>query len=126
MFCYLFFFFFNDPATTDIYTYLHTLSLPDPLPIYCAPLASGEAPRARLGGPRAALPADPRKKAAPALRQPSFVAASLPDAAASSAPASASMSSASARQAITSSPSCRTCLSLRSLALSASVFSSES
>src|SRR3546814_11810368 len=26
-------FFFNDTATTDIYTYLHTLSLPDALPI---------------------------------------------------------------------------------------------
>src|SRR3546814_17588596 len=27
-------FFFNYPATTDIYTYLHTLSLPDALPIF--------------------------------------------------------------------------------------------
>src|SRR3546814_6983336 len=27
------FFFFNDTATTEIYTYLHTLSLPDALPI---------------------------------------------------------------------------------------------
>src|SRR3546814_11192439 len=27
------FFFFYDPATTEIYTYLHTLSLPDALPI---------------------------------------------------------------------------------------------
>src|SRR3546814_10939253 len=27
-------FFFNDTATTDIYTYGHTLSLPDALPIY--------------------------------------------------------------------------------------------
>src|SRR3546814_8387338 len=27
------FFFFNDPATTEIYTYLHTLSLRDALPI---------------------------------------------------------------------------------------------
>src|SRR3546814_21070546 len=26
-------FFFNDPATTDIYTYWHSLSLPDALPI---------------------------------------------------------------------------------------------
>src|SRR3546814_13565243 len=26
--------FFNHPATTEIYTYLHTLSLPDSLPIY--------------------------------------------------------------------------------------------
>src|SRR3546814_21028391 len=28
------FFFFNDPATTEIYTYLHPLSLHDALPIY--------------------------------------------------------------------------------------------
>src|SRR3546814_8729771 len=28
------FFFFNDTATTEIYTYLHTLSLHDALPIY--------------------------------------------------------------------------------------------
>src|SRR3546814_15099619 len=27
-------FFFNDPATTEIYTYLHTLSLHDALPIW--------------------------------------------------------------------------------------------
>src|SRR3546814_18250914 len=27
-------FFFNDTATTEIYTYLHTLSLPDALPIF--------------------------------------------------------------------------------------------
>src|SRR3546814_15983413 len=32
-----FFFFFNDTATTDIYTYRHTLSLPDALPIYYRP-----------------------------------------------------------------------------------------
>src|SRR3546814_16959542 len=30
---FLFIFFFNDTATTDIYTYLHTLSLHDALPI---------------------------------------------------------------------------------------------
>src|SRR3546814_19681787 len=29
-------FFFNDPATTEIYTYGHTLSLHDALPIYSA------------------------------------------------------------------------------------------
>src|SRR3546814_13576106 len=28
------FVFFNDPATTDLYTYLHTLSLHDALPLY--------------------------------------------------------------------------------------------
>src|SRR3546814_9316392 len=28
--------FFKDTATTEIYTYLHTLSLHDALPIYCA------------------------------------------------------------------------------------------
>src|SRR3546814_16111350 len=32
-------FFFNDTATTDIYTYLHTLSLHDALPISCCPLS---------------------------------------------------------------------------------------
>src|SRR3546814_4206485 len=32
-----FFFFFNDLATTDIYTYCHTLSLPDALPIFWLP-----------------------------------------------------------------------------------------
>src|SRR6056297_1048521 len=31
--CFVFFF-FNDPATTEIYTYWHTLSLHDALPIY--------------------------------------------------------------------------------------------
>src|SRR3546814_12704327 len=37
MYCYVIcflFFFFNDTATTEIYTYLHTLSLHDALPIY--------------------------------------------------------------------------------------------
>src|SRR3546814_18420872 len=32
-----FFFFFNDTATTEIYTYCHTLSLHDALPIYVTP-----------------------------------------------------------------------------------------
>src|SRR6059058_6054252 len=32
----VFFFFFNDTATTEIYTSLHTLSLHDALPICCA------------------------------------------------------------------------------------------
>src|SRR6188768_4589939 len=31
----IFFFFFNDPATTEIYTSIDTLSLHDALPIYC-------------------------------------------------------------------------------------------
>src|SRR3546814_6678700 len=30
----MFSFFFNDTATTEIYTYVHTLSLPDALPIW--------------------------------------------------------------------------------------------
>src|SRR3546814_2043003 len=30
----MFYFFFNDTATTEIYTYLHTLSLHDALPIW--------------------------------------------------------------------------------------------
>src|SRR3546814_3670489 len=33
----VFFFFFNVPATTEIYTYCHTLTLHDALPIYAAP-----------------------------------------------------------------------------------------
>src|SRR3546814_1401160 len=33
---FFFFFFFNDTSTTEIYTYLHTLSLHDALPIYAA------------------------------------------------------------------------------------------
>src|SRR3546814_15451008 len=33
MICYIVFFFFNDTATTEIYTYRHTLSLHDALPI---------------------------------------------------------------------------------------------
>src|SRR3546814_3218657 len=32
--CMFLFFFFNDTATTEIYTYLHTLSLHDALPIF--------------------------------------------------------------------------------------------
>src|SRR3546814_18326977 len=31
--CFFFYFFFHDTATTEIYTYLHTLSLLDALPI---------------------------------------------------------------------------------------------
>src|SRR3546814_8371871 len=34
---------FNDTSTTEIYTYLHTLSLPDALPI-CSSLVSAAAP----------------------------------------------------------------------------------
>src|SRR3546814_12978687 len=33
VFCVIIFFFFNDTATTEIYTYRHTLSLHDALPI---------------------------------------------------------------------------------------------
>src|SRR3546814_15843162 len=36
-----FFFFFNDTATTEIYTYWHTLSLHDALPIYAEPHSTG-------------------------------------------------------------------------------------
>src|SRR3546814_6619915 len=38
--CTLIFFFFNDPDTTEIYTYLHTLSLHDALPILNNPLSN--------------------------------------------------------------------------------------
>src|SRR3546814_4299124 len=37
----MFVFFFNDPATTEIYTYCHTLSLHDALPIFVAALKGG-------------------------------------------------------------------------------------
>src|SRR3546814_18778574 len=37
-------FFFNETATTEIYTYLHTLSLPDALPISPVRLALSEPP----------------------------------------------------------------------------------
>src|SRR3546814_1650594 len=43
MFCVLYFFFFNDPATTEIYTYEHTLSLHDALPIWRCRLDFGDA-----------------------------------------------------------------------------------
>src|SRR3546814_15036216 len=39
MFCY--FFFFNDTATTEIDTYVHTLSLHDALPIFRLPPPHG-------------------------------------------------------------------------------------
>src|SRR3546814_6936418 len=38
--CKFYFFFFNDTATTEIYTYLHTLSLHDALPISCRRICS--------------------------------------------------------------------------------------
>src|SRR3546814_17306518 len=40
-------FFFNDTATTEIYTYLHTLSLHDALPIWGADEAPGRPRRRR-------------------------------------------------------------------------------
>src|SRR3546814_2572256 len=48
---YALFFFFNDTATTEIYTYLHTLSLHDALPILSTPfgdtkILSSATPRA--------------------------------------------------------------------------------
>src|SRR3546814_14991749 len=38
---FVYFFFFNDTATTEIYTYLHTLSLHDALPISQPRIAAG-------------------------------------------------------------------------------------
>src|SRR3546814_20654005 len=55
-------FFFNDPATTEIYTYLHTLSLHDALPI-CR-LFRRHAPRRRLPGQRPRLRSGDRSGAA--------------------------------------------------------------
>src|SRR3546814_12016088 len=37
---YLYYFFFNNTATTEIYTYVHTLSLHDALPILSAQIAT--------------------------------------------------------------------------------------
>src|SRR3546814_1010276 len=48
MFIYTLFFFFNDTATTDIYTYLHTLSLHDALPILTLQRKSDSEIRARM------------------------------------------------------------------------------
>src|SRR3546814_3799161 len=45
--CYMIFCFFNDTATTEIYTYRHTLSLHDALPI-----CRGNHPAGPRGGPR--------------------------------------------------------------------------
>src|SRR6058998_4354849 len=45
-------FFFNDTATTEIYTVMNTLSLHDALPISArAPTAPTAAPRCRAGSP---------------------------------------------------------------------------
>src|SRR3546814_20722972 len=44
------FFFFNDTATTEIYTYGHTLSLHDALPIYAAQRCAGDDQRRDEGG----------------------------------------------------------------------------
>src|SRR5216110_4069022 len=44
---FIFFFFFNDTATTEIYTSSHTLSLHDALPISCCLLLRGSGPVGR-------------------------------------------------------------------------------
>src|SRR5213594_4717845 len=43
-----FFFFFNDTATTEIYTSVHTLSLHDPLPISAQAHGGGACPPGRV------------------------------------------------------------------------------
>src|SRR3546814_4207725 len=58
-------FFFNDTATTEIYTYVHTLSLHDALPIYGMPRASLAKPQ-RL---KSAQPSKQRRNARPPKRQ---------------------------------------------------------
>src|SRR3546814_20456895 len=52
--CYCF---FNDTATTEIYTYLHTLSLHDALPI-CAQGLETDVKPLGIGGPRSRRAAD--------------------------------------------------------------------
>src|SRR3546814_18529496 len=57
---YCFCFFFNDTATTEIYTYLHTLSLHDALPIFRS-ISAG-------AGPPAAVRARMLERASSAIR----------------------------------------------------------
>src|SRR6059058_6602347 len=65
----MFFFFFNDTATTEIYTSLHTLSLHDALPISPGrPAPAGRRRRHPRGRARPRLPAarpDQRRGAQP-------------------------------------------------------------
>src|SRR3546814_19304739 len=49
-------FFFNDPATTESYTYGHTLSLHDALPIYAGVSAEDASTAAGLVADAVALP----------------------------------------------------------------------
>src|SRR3546814_7976071 len=59
MFCFL----FNDASTTWSYTYLHTLSLHDALPIYSSQFAVGIAGCARQAAPaRPSAPSDEDRK----------------------------------------------------------------
>src|SRR3546814_16890517 len=58
-------FFFNDTATTEIYTYCHTLSLHDALPISSS--------RARRAGPNGRRAASSRRSVRRALRRGSRV-----------------------------------------------------
>src|SRR3546814_16876233 len=79
---YIFIFCFNDTATTEIYTYLHTLSLHDALPSgstrrSCGPQRSG----GRVRSPsRAAVPPELRAPGQPAwpARRDSFATAPGP------------------------------------------------
>src|SRR3546814_16160814 len=65
---YLFEFLFNDTATTEIYTYLHTLSLHDALPIYsCRSKGSFEMFEKTLGMPSGATSTRPRISASSAV-----------------------------------------------------------
>src|SRR3546814_14643286 len=66
-------FFFNDTATIEIYTYLHTLSLHDALPIY-APFSStprrARATGSRPRSPERSLTATQRLGGSPGSRSP--------------------------------------------------------
>src|SRR3546814_20283688 len=55
MYLLVYCFFFNDTATTGIYTYGHTLSLPDALPIYAHTSDEEAAAIAKLKGQVAAI-----------------------------------------------------------------------
>src|SRR3546814_1077807 len=69
-------FFFKEPATTEIYTYLHTLSLPDALPICSASsqrkrASASTAPASRLPPARRPTPSRATSRSAdPSTRSP--------------------------------------------------------
>src|SRR3546814_7067957 len=66
--CYIHRFFFNDTETTRSYTYSHTLSLPDALPILPLPPPAAHAPGRVLAPADARVRAHRRRPGLPGLR----------------------------------------------------------